>query len=221
MQIKITMRYHLTPIRMAISKHLWTINAGEGTEKRKPPCTVGGSVNWYATKGSSNVLFLAAAAKSLQLCLTLCDPIDGSPPGSSVPGILQAKTLEWVAISSSNVCMHAKSPQSCLTLWTAAHQAPLSPGFRILETTGVGWHFLLPNSNVVSLKKTKNRTTVWPTTNPTIGHIPWESHNWKRHMYPRVHWSTVYNSQDMETTWISIDRWMDKDDVIHIYKMEF
>ena len=44
----------------------------------------------------------AAAAKSLQLCLTLCDPIDGSPPGSSVPGILQARTLEWVAISFSN-----------------------------------------------------------------------------------------------------------------------
>ena len=44
----------------------------------------------------------AAAAKLLQSCLTLCDPIDGSPPGSLVPGILQARTLEWVAISFSN-----------------------------------------------------------------------------------------------------------------------
>ena len=44
----------------------------------------------------------AAAAKSLQLCPTLCDPIDGSPPGSPVPGILQVRTLEWVAISFSN-----------------------------------------------------------------------------------------------------------------------
>ena len=44
----------------------------------------------------------AAAAKSLQLCLTLCDLIDGSPPGSAVPGILQARTLEWVAMSFSN-----------------------------------------------------------------------------------------------------------------------
>jgi len=44
----------------------------------------------------------AAAAKSLQLCPTLCDPIDGSPPGSPVPGILQARILEWVAISFSN-----------------------------------------------------------------------------------------------------------------------
>ena len=48
---------------------------------------------WYAAA--------AAAAKSLQLCPTLCDPIDGSPPGSPVPGILQARTLEWVAISFS------------------------------------------------------------------------------------------------------------------------
>ena len=48
----------------------------------------------------------AAAAKSLQSCLTLCDPTDVSPPGSPVPGILQARTLEWVAISFSNVQMH-------------------------------------------------------------------------------------------------------------------
>jgi len=47
-------------------------------------------------------LSAAAAAKSLQSCPTLCDPIDGSPPGSPVPGILQARTLEWVAISFSN-----------------------------------------------------------------------------------------------------------------------
>ena len=48
------------------------------------------------------MLSAAAAAKSLQLCLTLCNPIDGIPPGSPVPGILQARTLEWVAISFSN-----------------------------------------------------------------------------------------------------------------------
>ena len=45
----------------------------------------------------------AAAAKSLQSCLTLCDPIDGSQPGSSIPGILQARTLEWVSISFSTI----------------------------------------------------------------------------------------------------------------------
>ena len=51
----------------------------------------------------------AAAAKSLQSCPTLCDPIDGSPAGSPVPGILQARILEWVAISFSNTCTHVKS----------------------------------------------------------------------------------------------------------------
>ena len=49
----------------------------------------------------SSVLAATAAAKSLQSCLTLCDPIDGNPPGSAIPGILQARTLEWVAISFS------------------------------------------------------------------------------------------------------------------------
>ena len=77
----------------------------------------------------------AAAAKLLQTCLTLCNPIDSSPPGSPVPGILQARTLEWVAISFSNAWkwkVKVKS-LSCVRLpatpWTAAHQAPPSMGF--------------------------------------------------------------------------------------------
>ena len=53
----------------------------------------------------------AAAAKSLQSCPTLCDPIDGSPPGSPVPGILQARTLEWVAISFSNALLLSNKNQ--------------------------------------------------------------------------------------------------------------
>ena len=57
----------------------------------------------YCTPVLLLVNYAAAAAKSLQSCRTLCDPIDSSPPGSSVPGILQARTLEWVAISFSNV----------------------------------------------------------------------------------------------------------------------
>ena len=52
--------------------------------------------------GSIKIAAAAATAKSLQLCLTLCDPIEGSLPGSPVPGILQARTMEWVAISFSN-----------------------------------------------------------------------------------------------------------------------
>ena len=75
------------------------------------------------------------AAKSLQSCPTLCDPIDSSPPGSTIPGILQAGTLEWVAISFSNAGkwkVKVKS-LSCVRLfttpWTAAYQAPPSMGF--------------------------------------------------------------------------------------------
>ena len=77
----------------------------------------------------------AAAAKSLQSCPTLCDPIDSSPPGSAVPGILQARTLEWVAISFSNAWkwkVKVKSLSRVLLLatsWTSAYQAPLSMGF--------------------------------------------------------------------------------------------
>ena len=66
----------------------------------------------------------AAAAKSLCSCPTLCDPMDSSPPGSSVHGILQARILEWVAISFSNACTHAKSPQSCPTLCDPMDSSP-------------------------------------------------------------------------------------------------
>ena len=78
---------------------------------------------------------LRGYAKSLQSCPTLCDPVDGSPPGSPIPGILQARTLEWVAISFSNagkwkVKVKSLSPVWLLaTPWTAAYQAPLPMGF--------------------------------------------------------------------------------------------
>ena len=66
----------------------------------------------------------AAAAKSPQSCQTVCDPVDGSPPGSPFPGILQARTLEWVAISFSNTCMHAKSLQLYPPLCDAVDSSP-------------------------------------------------------------------------------------------------
>ena len=92
-----------------------------------------------------------AAAKSLQSCPTLCDPIDSSPPGSPVPGILQARALEWVAISFSKAWkwkVKVKS-LSCVWLlatpWTAAYQAPLPMGFSRREYwSGVP----LPSPNV-------------------------------------------------------------------------
>ena len=99
----------------------------------------------------------AAAAKLLQSCLTLCDPIDGSPPGSSIPGILQARILEWVAISFSNACMHAKLLQSCPTLCDPMVSSP--PGSlvhgilqtRILEWVAISFYDLIA----------KSRLTLW------------------------------------------------------------
>ena len=94
----------------------------------------------------------AAAAKSLQSCPTLCNPIDSSPPGSPVPGILQTRTLEWVAISFPSARMHAKSLQSCPTLCDPIDGSP--PGSRPWDSpgknTGVECHFLLQCMKVKS-----------------------------------------------------------------------
>ena len=92
---------------------MWNLSSGPGIKFASPPAT----------------------SQSLQSCPTLCDPIDGSPPGSPVPGTLQARTLEWVAISSSNAWKWKVKVKSLsrvrpsATPWTAAHQAPLSMGF--------------------------------------------------------------------------------------------
>ena len=92
----------------------------------------------------------AAAAKSLQSCPTLCDPIDGGLPGSPVPGILQARTLEWVAISFSNLSAAAAAVTSVVSDSVRPHRRQPtrlprpwdSPG----KNTGVGCHFLLQSS---------------------------------------------------------------------------
>ena len=82
-----------------------------------------------------NLVSGSAAAKSLQSCPTLCDSIDGSPPGYPVPGILQARTLKWVVISFYNAWKWKVKVKSLshvrllVTPWTAAHQAPPSMGF--------------------------------------------------------------------------------------------
>ena len=94
-----------------------------------------------------------AAAKSLQSCPTLCDPIDGSSPGFPVPGILQARTLEWVAIAFSNAWKWKVKgkPLSRVRLlatpWTAAYQAPPSMGFSRQEYwSGVPFEVLIAQS---------------------------------------------------------------------------
>ena len=114
-----------------------------------------------------------AAAKSPQSCPTLRDPIDGSPPGSPVPGLLQARTLEWVAIAFSNACkwkVKVKSPSRVrlfTTPWTAAHQAPPSMGFSRQEYwSGVPLPSLthlipLKNSLCCKGKKAEKKSFLW------------------------------------------------------------
>ena len=90
---------------------------------------------WFLFFSTSYFITFCCCCQSLQLCPTLCDPRDGSPPGSPVPGILQARTLEWVAISFSNAWKWKVEVKSfshvwlLATPWTAAHQAPPSMGF--------------------------------------------------------------------------------------------
>ena len=107
------------------------------SEKSSSDCLKKVLVSCNANKNSQKIearVWSAAAAKLLQSCPTLCDPIDGSPPGSPVPGILQARTLEWGAIAFSNAWkwkVKVKSlshVQLFATPWTAAHQAPPSLG---------------------------------------------------------------------------------------------
>ena len=114
----------------------------------------------------------AAAAKSLQSCPTLCDPIDGSPPGSTLPGILQARTLEWVAISFSNVHpwdspgkntsglpfpspMHIPGILQARTLeWGAIAFSNAHPWDSPGKNTGVGCHCLLQHLKLAYCKST-------------------------------------------------------------------
>ena len=94
-------------------------------------------------------------SKLLQSCPTLCDPIDSSPPGSAIPGILQARTLEWAAISFSNAWKWKVKGKSLsrvwllATPWTAAYQAPPSMGFsrpRVLEWGAIAFSVKLNNT---------------------------------------------------------------------------
>ena len=100
----------------------------------------------------------AAAAKSLQSCSTLCNPTDGSPRGSLVPGILQARTLEWVAISFSKAWKWEVKVKLLCRVWlfatprTAAYQAPPPMGFSRQEYwSGCPWPYLTSNQSQVHL----------------------------------------------------------------------
>ena len=134
--------WHSAPSRISSEPHVQWHHVGSCVFTTVWP---GGSI--YSTgistackRGLDWLLFgwlcrLAAASESHQSCPALCDPIDSSPPGSPVPGILQARTMEWVAISFSNAWkwkMKVKllsRVRLLATPWTAAYQAPLSMGF--------------------------------------------------------------------------------------------
>ena len=95
---------------------------------------------YFLSQEESFVIPILLLLLLLQSCPTLCDPIDGSPPGSSVPGILQARILEWVAISFSNSCMHVKSLQSCLTLCDPMDSSPPGSSVHgILQARILAW----------------------------------------------------------------------------------
>ena len=112
-------------------------------ERNSQPFPLFSPLTWKSAGINSWLTAAAAAAKSLQLCPTLCDPINGSPPGSPVPGILKARTLEWVAISFSNARKWKVKGKSLshvrllATPWTAAFQAPLVDSLMTLQRKNI------------------------------------------------------------------------------------
>ena len=152
---------------------------------------------------SGNLLYgtAATAAKSLQSCPTLCDPIDGRPPGSPVPGILQARTLEWVAISFSNAWKwHVKVKslsrvRLLATPWTAAYQALPSMGFSRQEYwSGVPlpspavWH-REPKISALSQPRVVGWGGRWQGGLRERGHV--YTYGWFLLMYSKNHYNIV------------------------------
>ena len=158
-------RFYMTVISLEMLE-TWVWSLGQKYPLEKETATHSSVLAWETpwTRESGRIQSAAAAAaKLLQSCPTLCDPIDGSPPGSPVPGILQARTLEWAAISFSNAWKWKVKVKLLsrawlvATPWTAAHQAPPSMGFSRQEYwSGVP----LPSQRLQSLGSQKSWTWI-------------------------------------------------------------
>ena len=144
-----------------------------------------------------SVIYAAAdAAKPLQSCPTLCDPMDGSPPGSPVPGILQARTLEWVAISFSNAWKWKVKVKSLsrvwlfTTPWIAAYQAPPSMGFSRQEYwSGVPLPSLIGHLYFLSNVKLKLSLLI-------------KEAKWESHVFRKTDFVTKWNTDCAAESWI-------------------
>ena len=150
--------------------------------------------NWWECK-LVQPLWKRLSVLVCQLCPTLCNTMAYSLPGYSVHGILQARILEWVAIPSSRVSdtslLHCRQ-----ILYHLRHQG--SPWKTV-------WRFLKKNYHITQ------QSDYWAYT--------LKNHNSKRHKHPNVHYSTIYNSQDIEATLTTMNRWIANTVVVHIYNV--
>ena len=171
---------------------------------------------------------VSAAAKSPQSCLTLCDPRDGSPPCSPVPGILQARTLEWAAISFSNAWKWKEKVKSLsrvrlpATPWTAAHQAPPGSSVRgIVQARGLEWGALVvvsavQHSDLVICAHAS--TLVWT---PFLFRLPWSMFQALCSSFGAyVHLSTLWENQEWRFLFLRnlLFRWGNRKLPIHLYQ---
>ena len=172
---------------------------------------------------SHHISAAAAIAKSIQSCPTLWDPIDGSPPGSPVPGLLQARTLEWVAISFSSAWKWKVKVKSFSRVqlfaipWIGAYQAPPSMGFsrqRILEWGAIAfsWHYSISSkfrisssklftSEQMKLLNIHRKDWCWNWSSNTLATWREEPTDWKRSWC----WE---NWRQKEREWQNKDGWL-------------
>ena len=162
----------------------YTLGVGDG-QRSLACCSPWG---WKALDMTEWLNWTAAAAKSLQSCPTLCNPIDGRPPGSPITGILEARTLEWLAISFSHAWKWKVKGKSLsrvrllATPWITAYQAPPSMGFsRQKYWSGVPLHSPELNwgtpTGVDTLPKEDERNLVFPTSEGCVLNI-WKALDW-------------------------------------------